>query len=59
MVVVISEWGLGSVSACTHTLASGEQKAPKWSEGGCSVAACPGVGRARRRLPTTPSMSMR
>ncbi|CAH0727728.1 unnamed protein product, partial [Brenthis ino] len=29
--------------------------APKWSEAGCSVAACPGAGRARRR-PTTPTM---
>lgn len=29
--------------------------AARWWEGGCSVAACPGAGRARRR-PTTPTM---
>lgn len=31
--------------------------APRWSEGGCSVAACPGAGRARQR-PTMPTMPL-
>lgn len=34
----------------------GARTASRWWEAGCSVAACPGAGRARRRPSTTPTM---
>lgn len=48
-----------SVCVCVERrrrVGSGARTAPRWSEAGCSVAACPGAGRARRRPSTTPTM---
>ncbi|XP_013177578.1 PREDICTED: uncharacterized protein LOC106125038 [Papilio xuthus] len=45
-----------SVKETASALDCSAVTAPKWSEAGSSVAACPGAGRARRRPSTTPTM---